>query len=81
MADEAIKNGVLDVLADLTGSDDVKTNLDLNLFETGLLDSMGTVQLLLELQSQFGVEAPVSEFDRSQWDTPNKIIAKVEQAQ
>ncbi|MDN6104553.1 MAG: D-alanine--poly(phosphoribitol) ligase subunit 2, partial [Lacticaseibacillus paracasei] len=44
MADEAIKNGVLDILADLTGSDDVKTNLDLNLFETGLLDSMGTVQ-------------------------------------
>ena len=41
MADEAIKNGVLDILADLTGSDDVKTNLDLNLFETGLLDSMG----------------------------------------
>ena len=29
MADEAIKNGVLDILADLTGSDDVKTNLDL----------------------------------------------------
>ncbi|MEO2818235.1 D-alanine--poly(phosphoribitol) ligase subunit 2, partial [Lacticaseibacillus rhamnosus] len=41
MADEAIKNGVLDILADLTGSDDVKKNLDLNLFETGLLDSMG----------------------------------------
>ena len=74
MADEAIKNGVLDILADLTGS-------DLNLFETGLLDSMGTVQLLLELQSQFGVDAPVSEFDRKEWDTPNKIIAKVEQAQ
>mgnify|MGYP000584690655 CR=1 FL=1 len=36
MADEAIKNGVLDILADLTGSDDVKKNLDLNLFETGL---------------------------------------------
>ena len=81
MADEAIKNGVLDILADLTGSDDVKKNLDLNLFETGLLDSMGTVQLLLELQSQFGVDAPVSEFDRKECDTPNKIIAKVEQAQ
>ena len=27
---------------------------------------MGTVQLLLELQSQFGVDAPVSEFDRKE---------------
>ena len=81
MADESIKNGVLDILADLTGSDDVKQDLDMNLFDTGLLDSMGTVQLLLELQSQYGVNAPVSEFDRKEWDTPNKIIAKVEQAQ
>ncbi|MEK0385322.1 D-alanine--poly(phosphoribitol) ligase subunit 2, partial [Lacticaseibacillus paracasei] len=59
MPDEQIKNAVLDILADLTASDDVKINLDLNLFETGLLDSIGTVQLLLELQTQFGVEAPV----------------------
>ncbi|MCU6391961.1 D-alanine--poly(phosphoribitol) ligase subunit 2, partial [Enterobacter quasiroggenkampii] len=58
-----------------------KKDLDMNLFETGLLDSMGTVQLLLELQSQYGVNAPVSDFDRKEWDTPNKIIAKVEQAQ
>ena len=39
---------------------------------------MGTVQLLLEFQNQLGVDVPVSEFDRSEWDTPNKIIAKVE---
>jgi D-alanine--poly(phosphoribitol) ligase subunit 2 len=68
-------------LSDLTGSDEVKEDLDKNLFTSGLLDSMGTVQLLLELQSQLDVNVPVSEFDRTQWDTPNKIIAKVEQMQ
>lgn len=73
-----MKDQVLDILADLTGSDEVKENLDLNLFDTGLLDSMATVQLLLELQSQLGVDVPVSEFERSEWDTPSKIIAKVE---
>lgn len=71
------QNTVVDILSDLTGSDDVKTNLDLDLFATGLLDSMGTVQLLLELQSQFGIDVPVSEFDRAQWATPNKIVAQV----
>ncbi|KRL12297.1 D-alanine--poly(phosphoribitol) ligase subunit 2 [Schleiferilactobacillus perolens] len=81
MADDNTKNTVLDILSDLTGSDEVKDNLDTNLFTTGLLDSMGTVQLLLELQSQLDVNVPVSEFDRTQWDTPNKIIAKVEQMQ
>lgn len=72
---------VLGILEDLTGSDEVSKDLDVNLFETGLLDSMATVQLLLELQAQCGIDVPVSEFERSEWDTPNKIIAKVESMQ
>lgn len=73
-----MKDQILNILADITGSDEVKKDLDVNIFETGLLDSMGTVQLLLEFQNQLGVDVPVSEFERSEWDTPNKIIAKVE---
>lgn len=78
MADEnEIRNVVMEVLTDLTGSDEITKDPDVNLFETGLLDSMGTVQLLLELQNRLGIDAPVSEFDRTEWATPNKIIAKV----
>ena len=73
-----MKDQILDILADITGSDEVKKDLDVNIFESGLLDSLGTVQLLLVFQNQLGVDVPVSEFDRSEWDTPNKIIAKVE---
>ena len=76
-----MKDTVLGILEDLTGSDEVSKDLDVNLFETGLLDSMATVQLLLELQAQCGIDGPVSEFERSEWDTPNKIIAKVESMQ
>lgn len=76
-----MKDTVLGILEDLTGSDEVSKDLDVNLFETGLLDSMSTVQLLLELQAQCGIDVPVSEFERSEWDTPNKIIAKVESMQ
>ena len=76
-----MKDTVLGILEDLTGSDEVSKDLDVNLFETGLRDSMATVQLLLELQAQCGIDVPVSEFERSEWDTPNKIIAKVESMQ
>ncbi|WKB71082.1 D-alanine--poly(phosphoribitol) ligase subunit DltC [Ligilactobacillus ruminis] len=76
-----MKDTVLSILEDLTGSDEVSKDLDVNLVETGLLDSMATVQLLLELQAQCGIDVPVSEFERSEWDTPNKIIAKVESMQ
>ncbi|MDT7014572.1 D-alanine--poly(phosphoribitol) ligase subunit DltC [Levilactobacillus namurensis] len=72
-----VKETVLSILSDLTGND-VSGAMDDSLFDSGLLDSMGSVQLLLQLQSQLGVNVPVSEFERSEWDTPNKIIAKVE---
>lgn len=70
------KQTVLSILQDLTG-EDLSSSMDEDLFESALLDSMDTVQLLLELQDKLGVNVPVSEFDRSQWSTPNKIIAKV----
>ena len=35
-----MKDTVLDILADLTGSEEVKQDLDINLFDNGLLDSI-----------------------------------------
>ena len=75
-----VKETVLNILTDLIGTD-VSNSMDDNLFDAGLLDSMGTVQLLLQLQTELGIEVPVSEFERSEWDTPNKIIAKVMELQ
>lgn len=71
------KQAVVAILKELTGTD-VSNNLDDNLFDSGMIDSMATVEMLLELQEKFGIDIPVSEFDRSEWDTPNKVIAKVE---
>ncbi|WP_262315254.1 D-alanine--poly(phosphoribitol) ligase subunit DltC [Lacticaseibacillus parakribbianus] len=70
-----IQKTVFDILQDLTGTD-FTGSPDENLFETGTLDSMDTVQLLLALQDQLGITVPVSEFDRSEWETPAKIAAK-----
>lgn len=50
-----------------------------DLFTDGLLDSMATVQLLLALQDEFDIQVPVSEFDRSQWNTVDKIIERVKE--
>lgn len=71
------KTEVLDILNELTG-EDLSENMDDNIFENGLLDSMASVQMLLSLQEKFGIDVPVSEFNREEWDTPNKIVAKVE---
>ena len=71
------KQGVLDILNDLTG-EDLPDQMDENIFDNGLMDSMASVQMLLNLQEKFDIDVPVSEFNREEWDTPNKIVAKVE---
>lgn len=72
-----VKAGVLEVLNNIIG-EDLSSQMDENLFDSGVLDSMATVELLLDLENKFGIQAPVSEFNREDWDTANKIIAKVE---
>ncbi len=73
----SVKEEVIDILNTITG-EDVSDKMDENLFEDGLLDSMATVELLLDLENKFDIQAPVSEFNRDEWDTPNKVVAKVE---
>ncbi len=70
---------ILTILEDITGTDEIRENRELDLFGEGLLDSLASVQLLVELDGQLDVQVPVSEFDREQWDTPNKIIAQVQE--
>ncbi|MEQ7220661.1 D-alanine--poly(phosphoribitol) ligase subunit DltC [Vagococcus fluvialis] len=71
-----IKETVLAIIEDLTGQD-VSGGLDLNLYDDGLLDSMATVQMLVEIDGQLGITVPVSEYERSEWGTPQQIINQV----
>ncbi|WP_159721281.1 D-alanine--poly(phosphoribitol) ligase subunit DltC [Enterococcus sp. CSURQ0835] len=76
-----MEDTIFNILEDITGTDEVRENPDVDLFEEGLMDSLATVQLLVEIEGQLGVQVPVSEFDRDQWNTPNKIIAQVKALQ
>lgn len=69
---------ILDILVELTGTEEVKSNLEVDLFAEGLLDSLGTVQMIVEIDGRLGVSIPVSEFERDAWNTPQKIIANIE---
>lgn len=76
-----MEDSIFNILEEITGTDEVRANPDVNLFDEGLMDSLATVQLLVELEGQLAVQVPVSEFDRDQWNTPNKIIAQVKALQ
>ena len=66
---------VLEILERVTGTDQVRRDLDLELFDLGVLDSLSLVELLLALSDEFGVDISPAEIERPQWASPRKIVA------
>ena len=73
-----MKEKILDVLADVCDDDVVKEDLSMDLFEEGLLDSLGVAQLLMETEDNLGVVIALTEIEREDINTPEKIIALIE---
>ena len=69
---------ILEVLANVAETDEVRAQPDLALYDLQVLDSMKTVQLIVELGQQLGVEISPAEFDRDAWATPAKLVADVQ---
>ena len=69
---------VIDVLADVAEDNVVRTDPDIPLFEQDVLDSLRTVDLILALTKEFGVDISPAELDRSLWATPKHIVAFME---
>ena len=68
---------LLDILAEVCDDDSVKTDLDGELFDSGLLDSLAFADLLFAIN--FNVVIAPSEIQRADIDTPNKIIALIKE--
>jgi len=68
---------VLDVLATVAETDEVRTNPELALYDLQILDSMKTVELIVALSRDVGVEISPAEFERENWATPQKLIEDV----
>jgi D-alanine--poly(phosphoribitol) ligase subunit 2 len=69
---------VIEVLADVAEDNVVRTDPDIPLFEQDVLDSLRTVDLILALTKEFGVDISPAELDRSLWATPKHIVAFME---
>jgi len=66
---------IMQVLTRITGSSELRANPDISLFEEGLLDSLGFVELIVELSEILNIDIPPSEVERGDWETPRKIIS------
>ena len=71
-----IKSEVIEIIEELF-MEDVSDMMDEDLFDAGVLDSMGTVELIVEIENRFDIRVPVTEFGRDDWNTANKIVAGI----
>jgi len=69
---------VIEVLVDVAEDNVVRSDPDIPLFEQDVLDSLRTVDLILALTKEFGVDISPAELDRSLWATPKHIVAFME---
>lgn len=68
---------VVAILNRICGTEEGELEPDLDLFEAGLLDSFGVVQLLVELEERLGVELDIATITREEIATPALIAQRI----
>lgn len=73
-----MNNQIIDILAAVAETDEVRNLCDLPLYENQILDSMKTVELIVAIGRELGVEISPAEFERESWATPALFVADIE---
>ena len=75
--DEAQERSVLRLLIEVCGTDAIDQERDVDLFDAGLLDSLGFTQLLVGLEDELGISVPPTAVERDDVATVNRILSFV----
>lgn len=70
---------LLDILEEICEDDVIREDLNIDLYEMGLMDSLGLVELLVQIEENFNIVISPSEIERADVATPNKILALIKQ--
>lgn len=75
--DEAQEESVMRLLIEVCGTDAIDQERDVDLFDAGLLDSLGFTQLLVGLEDELGISVPPTAVERDDVSTVNRILSFV----
>ena len=73
-----IKEQILEMLEEICEDEVVREDLDINLKEEGLMDSLAFVEMLVRIEENFGLSIAPTEVTYEEIDTPNKVIVYIE---
>lgn len=78
MANGTVAERMLDLIEEVCDDEVVREERDIDLFKAGLLDSMAAIELLVGIESEFGVVIAPTAVEREEMNSVNKIIHQVE---
>lgn len=64
---------LLEILEKICDDEIVREDLELDLMEEGLMDSIAVVELIVAIEEEFGVTLSPTEYDKEDWSTVRKI--------
>lgn len=72
-----MEDRIIDLLVEICEDELVRENLDIDLFESGMMDSLAFAELIFGLEDKYGIVISPSEIKRENMNTPRKILAEV----
>ena len=73
-----IKEQVLEMLEEICEDEVVREDLDINMKEEGLMDSLAFVEMLVKIEEILGLSIAPTEVTYEEIDTPSKVISYIE---
>ena len=66
---------ILDLIYEICDDKIIYKKRDVNMFETGLLESMDFIELLMNIEEEFDIEIQPDEIKKDEMATPDMLIS------
>lgn len=67
------KELALEIMENVCETDEFKDDLDADLFEVGLMDSLSIIGIVLEIENKLGIKLQITDIDKSDITTVNNF--------
>lgn len=72
-----MKDQIIDIIINLTGYEDLRNNLNINLVEEDILDSLAFIELITQLEDTFDIEIQPTQLPSNTWESVENIFEMV----
>ncbi len=73
-----MKDTVIEIIIRLTGYEDLRNNIDIDLIEEDILDSLAFIELISELEEKYGIEIQPTQIPSDTWNSVDNIVKMIE---